>query len=188
MTAYKIRTRLLALAATTAVAIAACGGAATTSAPGGGGATQPAGATQSTGGGVPTQQPGGGQTVDACSLLTAEDIKAVTGYAIDKAVPGPQGGVFASGCEWGLIAENEIIPPSIVLGIMTTGGKAFYDQFFAPFENADGNKPISGLGDKAIDVGASTVQVIKGDAFFNLQYLGKQDLEEELAKKVLTHL
>lgn len=181
------RAQLIVLAATAVVALAACGGGAAPTAPGGGGSTQAAGATQNPGGGAATQNPGGGPTVDACSFLTADDIKAVTGYAVEKAVSGPQGGVFASGCEWALVS-NEIVQPAIVLGIMTQGGKAYYDRYFAPFENADGNEPISGLGDKAIDVGASTVQVIKGDTFFNLQYLGQKDHEIDLAKKLVAHL
>jgi hypothetical protein len=189
-TTNQLRACLLAGAAI--FALAACGGGAAATGPNGAGASSGGGATNAPDtstpiGGGATQAPGGGATVDACALLTADDIKSVTGYAVAKATGGPQGGVFASGCEWELVAD-EIVPPSILLGIMTEGGKDYYDKYFAPFDNAEGNTPITGLGDVAMDVGFGTVHVVKGEAFFNLQYLGQKDHEIDLARKLVAHL
>ena len=187
MSASLLRAKLLAFAATTAVAIAACGGAAATTGPGVPGAT-PGSATQAPDGGGATQPPGGGgSTVDACSFLTDDDIKAVTGYAVAKKTPGAQAGIFLSGCEWEL-AGNEIVPPSIALGIMTEGGKAYYEKYMEPYNTEQNATPIDGLADKAVDAGFGVVQAVKGDVFFNLQYLGEDDLEVELAKKLVAHL
>lgn len=126
--------------------------------------------------------------MDACALLTDDDIKAVTGYAVATKTPGPTGGIFAAGCEWELVAPDEIVPPSVVLGIMTTGGKAYYDAYFKPFIEEQGYTPIADLGDEAVDAGFGVVQGVEGDSFFNLQYLGETDHEIELAKKLVTHL
>ena len=185
MFVHPVRARFVTLATTAVLALAACGGgAAATGGPGGtsapGGTTPPVGQA--------TQPAGGGSTVDACKLLTADDIKAVTGYAVSKATPTAANMVFASGCEWELVASNEIVPPSIVLGIMTSGGKAYYDTYFKPYNDEQGNKPIANLGDEAVDVGFSAVMVVKGDNLFNLQYLGQKDHEAELAKKLVAHL
>jgi hypothetical protein len=190
MSAKPIRARFLALAATAAVAIAACSGAATTSGPGGPGATT-AGAdpTQAPVGGQTTQAPPAGPAVDACALLTDEDIKAVTGYAVAKKTPGPQGGLMgdSSGCLWDLTA-NEIIPPSIALGVISTGGKSYYEQYFKPFNAGAGYELLPGVGDEVWDAGSGVIQGVKGDVFFNLQYLGKDDHQLELAKTFLTHI
>lgn len=190
MLAHLHRARLALLAATAAIAITACGSGAATSGPGGPAATAAGGdsATQAPGGGAATRQPGGGPTTDACALLTDDDIKAVTGYAVAKKTPGQQGGIFVDGCLWDLTAPSEIVPPSIALGIMTTGGKAYYDAYFKPYNEEQGNTLIPGLGDEVVDAGFGVIQGIKGDAFFNLQYLGESDLELDLAKRLVANL
>jgi hypothetical protein len=190
MPAAAVRAKILALTAVAGLCLAACGGAAATSGPGagGGGATQGTGAaTQNPGGGGQTQQPGGGQTVDACAFLTDDDIKSVTGYAVATKKNGAQVGIFQSGCEWELVAPNEIVPPSIVLGIMVEGGKAYYEKYMKPYNDEQGATAVP-VGDEAVDAGFSVIMGVKGDAFFNLQYLGQKDWELELAKKLVTHL
>ena len=188
---HLVRLKLATAAATAAIAIAACGGAATTSGPGGqGGATQgPAGAaTQAPANGGSTQQPAnGGPSVDACAFLTAADIKAVTGYDVARTTPGAQAGIFQDGCEWELVAPDEIVPPSIALGILTTGGKDYYAKYMKPYNDEQGNTPVA-VGDEAVDAGFGVIMGVKGDAFFNLQYLGEDDHELELAKKLVAHL
>ena len=174
------------LAAMATLVLAACGGGAATTGPGGPGATSAVAATQAPGGAQATQQPGGG-TADPCALLTDADIKAVTGYTVSTKVPGPQGGVFPTGCLWEL-DSTEMIPPSIALGVMTQGGRAYYDTYFKQQDVAAGGTPLTGVGDEAVDVGFGTVHVVSGDAFFNLQYLGQDDHEVELAKKVVANL
>ena len=189
---------LLGLLAAASIAIAACGGgAAATAGPAGSRSSNaPAGAGGATEapGGVASQAAGGaGGAQDPCSLLTADDIKAVTGHAVSKATDSPHGGIFPAGCEWELIAPDESVPPTILLGIMAQGGKAYYEQYFEPYNQEQGNTPIAGLGDKAVDSGFSTVLVVKGDTFFNLQYLQgdlgpDSGLQVELAKKLVAHL
>ena len=182
-----LRARLLAVSALAAATLAACGG-------GPSGASAPdvpcatsGTASTGTGGAGTTQRPGGGGSVDACTLLTADDIKAVTGYAVSKAVPTAANIVFPSGCEWELVA-SEIVPPSIVLSIMTSGGRSYYATYFKPYNGEEGRTPIAGLGDEAVDDGFGAVMVVKGDNLFNLQYLGDKDHATELAKKLVAHL
>ncbi|HJP89256.1 MAG TPA: DUF3558 family protein [Candidatus Limnocylindrales bacterium] len=189
MLAHSFRPRRLALVAMTVLSIAACGGggAAATAGPNGTAATTAAGpATQPPVAGG-TQQPGGGATVDACAFLTDADIKAVTGYAVSAKRNGAQVGVFQSGCEWELVAPGEIVPPSIVLGILTEGGKAYYEKYVKPYNTEQNATPVA-VGDEAVDAGFGVIQGVQGDAFFNLQYLGQDDHELELAKKLVTHL
>jgi hypothetical protein len=180
----------------TTLVLAACGGGtAATSGPGGPGATSGGSTTQGPGGGTTTQAPGGGETVDACALLTAAEIEDVTGLVANTGLPGPQAGVFASGCLWELIDEDSMVPPSFTLGVMTTGGKDYYDTYFAPFNDEAGYEPIEGLGDIAVDADFGAVHVVSGDAFFQVQYIGggfgpddSTTLATELAKRVVANL
>ena len=86
--------------------------------------------------------------------------------------PGPQAGVFASGCEWELVDEDAMVPPTISLGVMQPGGKDYYDRYFADMNDNAGYKPIDGLGDIAVDADFGAVHVVSGDAFFQVQYIG----------------
>jgi hypothetical protein len=178
----------------TTLLLAACGGGtAATGGPGGPGATGGGGATQAPGGGTSTQPPGGGATVDACALLAEPDIEAVTGNETESSTAGSQFGIFASGCEWKLVDADAIVPPTIALGVMTTGGRDYYDKYFAPFNAEYGYEAIEGLGEEAVDADGS-VLVVSGDAFFNLQYLGggfggdDAAVATDLAEKVVANL
>jgi hypothetical protein len=179
-----------------ALLLAACGGgSAATSGPGGPVATSGGSATQAPGGGA-TRAPGGGDSVDACPLLTAADIEAVTGLATSSAEPGPQAGIFPSGCEYELVDEDAVVPPSIVLGVIRTGGKEYYETYFAPFSEENDYVAIEGLGDLAVDADFGSVLAVSGDTFFQVQYLGgglgtgDEDtaLAAELARKVVANL
>lgn len=185
------RARILVLAATAVLGVAACGGGAVTPTGAGGPAATTAGAnpTQAPVDGQATQAPPAGPAVDACALLSDDDIKAVTGYAVAKKTPGPQGGLMgdSSGCLWELTA-NEIVPPSIALGVISTGGKSYYEKYFKPFNANAGYELVPGVGDEVWDAGSGVIQGVKGDVFFNLQYLGKDDHQLELTKKMLTHI
>jgi hypothetical protein len=194
-------TRLAARAALpflVAVIAAACGGqggAASAPAPGATTNTGGAAATQQPGGGVATQAPaGGGETVDACALLSEADIKEVTGLDTESSTPGPQLGIFEHGCEWQLIDDDAIVPPAVVLGLKTSGGRRYYDTYFKPFNAGAGYETIAGLGDEAVDAEAGAVLVVAGDAFMNLQYVGlgvpedDTELAAELARKVVANL
>ena len=185
--------RNLPIAILATVLLAACGGGAGATTPpagataGAGQATQvPAGATTA------PQGPGGDATVDACKYLTDADIKAVTELETKPAVKGPQFGVFASACAWDLIAPDVMVPPSIALGIIPSGGKSNYDTYFGPFYDQLGFEPLEGLGDKAADAGGGSVLVLVGDILFQVQYISLRDTDTaiatELAKKVIANL
>jgi Protein of unknown function (DUF3558) len=179
--------------------LAACGGEMASSGPGDPGGTSGGSATQ-TPGGQATQPPGGPATeapgpaapVDGCSLLTEADIEAVTGHKVMSATGGPQFGIFPSGCEWELADADAIVPPSIGLGVMTAGGKAYYERYFEPYIAENGQEPIENLGDAAIEDEAGSVMVLSGDAFFSTQYIAFTDddtaIAAELARKVIPHL
>lgn len=176
--------------------VAACGGGAPTAAPGettSGGASQgPGSATHPPAGA--TQPPGPGATVDPCALLADADIEAATGATVDEATSGPQFGIFASGCNWALVDEDSIVPPSIALGVMTVGGLSYYQTYFEPFNEEYGYEPVEGVGDVAVDAEAGSLLVVSGDAFFNIQYLGggfggdDTAIATELAKKIVESL
>ncbi len=184
------------LGLSSALILAACGGGtAASSGPGGPGPTSAGSATQ-TPGDAATQAPGGGETVDSCPLLTAADIEAVTGLETTSSEPGPQAGIFPSGCEYELVDADSPVPPSIVLGVMRTGGKVYYDTYFAPFNDENAYEAIPGLGDVAVEADFGSVLAVSGDTFIQVQYLGggfdgnDEDtaMATDLARKVVANL
>lgn len=159
-----------------AAAVAACGGAAPSGAPT---AAPP----------VATQPPASAVTVDACALLSDADIAALTGGTIQTTEPGPQAGIFPDGCRWIIDKESSMLPPEIVLGIMGSGGRAYYDKYFKPYNNEEDNEPIPDLGDEAVRGMADVAMVVVGDVLFQVQWLGQeQDVEIEIARKVAENL
>jgi hypothetical protein len=79
---------------------------------------------------------------------------------------------------------------------MRTGGRDYYDQYFAPFNEENGYEAIQGLGDVAVNADFGSVLVVSGDTFLQVQYLsggfgsGDEDaaLAAELAGKVVANL
>ncbi len=177
------------LALVLAALLAACGGTSATAGPAGTGSNA---AATPPGAGPTTQLPGGGETVDACALLTAAEIEAATGLETTSSTAGPQGGVFPAGCLWELVGERPLIPPTIALGVMGTGGKDFYDRNFKALNAV--YQPIDGLGDVAVDADFGSVHVVSGDVFFQVQYIGDLGGDDntakatEIARKVVANL
>jgi hypothetical protein len=139
-----------------------------------------------------TQAPGVGTVGDVCALLTAEEIREVTGLELEApGAAGPAFGILPKSCGWGLASETGI-PPMIALGVLSGAGRAEFDQYVAPFIERYGGKTVEGLGDAAADVGQGSVVVLDGDTIFQLQYLAFEDddieVATELAKKVLARL
>ena len=166
--------------ASLAIILAACGGAA----PSGGAPTS----APTTGAGA-TQQSTAGPTVDACALLSDADIKALTGGTVASKEPGTQAGIFPAGCRWVIDGTDQMLPPEIILGVISPGGRDYYDKYFRPYNNEQDNKPIANLGDEAVTGMADVVMVVLGDALFQVQWLGTtKDLEVEIARKVAENL
>ena len=168
--------------------IAGCGGGATTTAgPGAPGATS-GGAATTGGGGTATQAPGGGATVDACSLLTDEDIKTATGFSPISETAGPTMGIFEVGCEWELDNEGGV-PWSIVLGVRPEGGRDYFDRYFAP--PVGEGEVLEGVGDEALLSDIGDVNAVKGDTMFSVTYIefpARNEVAVELAKAVARNL
>jgi hypothetical protein len=171
--------------------LTACGGATSTTGPGstgGGGPTSlPPGPTAEPGatpGGQATAQAGG----NACDLLEDAQIESVTGVAILTETPGETMGLWLNGCTWTLESGIAGAPWQVVLGVLTPGGRHYYDTFMAIMEA----EPITGLGDVAIRSEANTVVAVKGDALVAIQYIDlsapREEVPVELIKVVFASL
>jgi hypothetical protein len=159
--------------------VAACGGGASSSgvspsvAPGSAATNQPA-AT-----GV---EPPAGATLDACALLTDEDILAATGRAVDTMTPGSVMGIFSNGCEWELVpGDDDITPVSIDLGVVSPGGLEYYETYLK-FDTT----PVSGIGDDAVTDDAGGISAVKGDTLVSVFVIAFGDDEERFTRE-LTH-
>jgi hypothetical protein len=156
--------------------LAACGGTPTTTAPAGTGAG--AAATPASGGA--TAVPGGPASVnEPCTLLTEAEIRQVTGFDVrwtfpNKDVPGD----LPVGCNWSLGTSDA--GADIVIGVRSPGGAALFDP-------ADGD-PVEGICDRAIQTEPAVVEVVKGDTYVSVTYIGyedRPDIPRELARLIM---
>lgn len=170
----------LAMLMVVGIVVAACGGAAPTTGPGstqGGAASNaPTGPTV-TPGGVASAPAGAG----ACDLLDDAQIETVTGFELISEEPGPTMGIFENGCTWELESGMTGAPWQVVLGVLTPGGREYYDKFMAIMEG----DAISGLGDVAIRSEANTVIAAKGDALVSIQYIDLSAPREEVPVELI---
>lgn len=192
---------LLSLSLASSLLLAACGGgAAATGGPGSGptggaipsaGPTAASALTQPPAGSV-TPAPGQGAAIDACKVLSAADIKAITDHEVATSVPGNNFGTEGDGCQWDLKDAGAMIPPSVTLELKSPGGRDYWDRYFKPFITAENNKPIDGVGDEAFTGFGNVATVVVGDAFFEVQYIGSSNdpdgLEVDIARRVAENL
>ena len=192
----------------TIVLVAACGGsAASTPTPavpvGGGEATKappastqaPAGGGSQAPGGAGTTQPPAGAasrppvavgSTEACSVLSAADIQALTGATLVGPVPAGQAGI-QNGCLYEL-TDASGSTTSINLGVLPSGGRAFYDSQVA----SGGLTTIDGLGDAAVSPRPGNVLAVAGDVAVSVQYFGPTGpdlaITTAIARQVLANL
>ncbi|MEA2674049.1 MAG: hypothetical protein QOI92_1241 [Chloroflexota bacterium] len=174
------RRRSLFLAALVSLAVAACGGVGATKTPGAAAATVPS-ANESTGAGIPA-----GSSTDACALLTAQEIKDVTGFDVLSATAGAQMGIFATGCDWELDSKQGV-SWTITIGVLSPGGRAYYDKYFAP----EATDSVPGIGDVAIRRFSDNYMAVKGDTLLALdysQFTPHAGVAEELFKRAVNRL
>jgi hypothetical protein len=144
-----------------AMLLVACGGPPATSTPQGGDATA-----------APPADGGGGSTVAACDLLTDEDVEQVTGQPVEEMVAGPVLGIFENGCEWTLEAGTAGVEASLTVGVISPGGRRYYESFFEPFIGEEGGhvEALSGIGDKASRDEFGGIMAVKGDTLVDVSY------------------
>ncbi|NJD29498.1 MAG: DUF3558 domain-containing protein [Chloroflexi bacterium] len=175
--------------------LAACGAAAGPAGPGGatgsadGASGDPGGAGA---GGGPTQAPPA-SSIAACGLLTDAEIKEVTTYDILSKEAGPQQGIYQNGCNWKLASGTEGIPWEIVVGVVSPGGRSYYDRYFSMMNY----EPVAGVdADIAVEQDLTdSYMAVKGDTMVDIQYIelrmggGNPDGKAlELLKRMLGHL
>lgn len=133
--------------------------------------------------------PGAGH-VEACSLLTDAEIESATGRSVASKQPGTVQGVFENGCTWELeLAEDDYVGWSIDVGVISPGGRRFYDTYVAPF--AEG--PVPNLGDAAVSQEVGGIDVVKGDTLVSVFVVALNTDDEdavtrELAQAAISHV
>jgi hypothetical protein len=123
-------------------------------------------------------------TGDPCALLTDDEIKQITKQPIVSKTAGQQLGVFDVGCDWEVGPPNQV-PWSVQVGIIPSGGRSYYDKYFAPFQGT----PVSGIGDVALEFDKNDVLAVHGDVLAGVEIIapGNHDLTlaDQLMKLVI---
>jgi hypothetical protein len=193
-----IRGRIALVVAAVGMVVGACGGAATGSGPSG---TSPSGTTRAPASVAPASSlapasvapapPVEGQAVDACSLLSDEEIEQTLGYPVKTKTPGSVMGIFANGCSWEVdSAAEQIVDWSLDVGVISPGGRQYYDTYLGPYDG----EPISGLGDVAQESDAGGINGVKGDTLVSVFLIAmgsgadEERMTRELTEAALSHL
>jgi hypothetical protein len=184
----------VATAALIALSIGGCGGAGPLPPP-----THPAGTgAPSTGTGspagsgdpTPAGQPAG--SIDACALLSEQEIEAGTSRPVLEINRSNLTRVFPSMCDIDLVEGG-----TITIGIMPSGGRSMYECCFEAFigegENPPLDRAVDGLGDKAGIADDSDLMVLKGDVLFDIVWTvpgvsNKEQVLRYLAEVILLKL
>jgi hypothetical protein len=134
-------------------------------------ATQaPASTDAATGSTGPTAQPtdvpasgnqGSGASVEACSLLTAQEVSEALAQEVAEGKPSLATNANASACEW---SGGSV---SAILEVLTEGGAAWYES--VNFGQED--EPIEGIGDKAGFDDIGVLDVVEADRMLSLQII-----------------
>ena len=174
--------------------VAACGSGATSGAPGGPTAPAPAAtpgtapaASLATDAGSAAGTPGGaappvaGQAVEACDVLTDADIEQVTGYGVLTREPGHVMGIFPNGCVWELGSDEEATLWSIDVGVISPGGRHFFDTYLSFPDMTD---PVPGLGDAAVTDQGGGITAVKGDSLVSVLLILFGDTEDEMLREL----
>ena len=119
--------------------------------------------------------PEGATAPPACELLSESDIVELTTWGSETVTTAPQQGIFQNGCYWELAGGTSAgmgAPASITLGVMAAGGQQYYDEFFAPFAEENGDEPLVGVGDVGlIGSPSGTVMAVRDDVLVSLQWI-----------------
>lgn len=138
-------------------------------------------------------------TVDPCSLLTSDEIKAIQGEAVESAqvTPAPEGELAVSQCFFKLPSFINSISLQVTQKKSQPGApdaKQAWKKMFPPeklqeHESARGQKKlpprqISGLGEEALWTGgpAGGLFVLQGDFYIRISVGGADDEETKIRK------
>jgi hypothetical protein len=132
-----------------------------------------------------------GQSIDACSLLTDDEVERITERSIATREEGAVMGIFDEGCSWELDAGREdVVGWSIELGVISPGGRSYFDTFLS---FPDDTEPVSGLGDVAVVSDAGAINAVKGDTLVSVFVIAfsaddEAALTRELTETALAHV
>jgi hypothetical protein len=134
--------------------------------------------------GVPSAQATApvGQSIEACSLLSDDEIQDLTDRSIASMIAQPVMGIYENGCHWELDpGSDDIVGWSIDVGVRSPGGRSYFDTFLAPYSVG----PVSGLGDAAVTMDGGSIEAVKGDTLVSTFVIAfSADDEEALTRQL----
>lgn len=155
-----------------AIALSACGGGTNATDPASAPSIDPPASTAQPASAAPSSD--GGGEADACAMLSDEDIVELTGFEVDTMEPGAAMGVYEDGCHWTLAGGSTAgmgIPAEITLGVVSPGGRSYFDTYIAPYAEDYGQEPLQGVGDVGLTGGlVGTATAVEGDFLADLQW------------------
>ncbi len=108
-------------------------------------------------------------TVDSCTLLSDEEIKAATDEGVSDRKPSTLTQVFSSVCDVALDGGG-----ALTVSILPSTGKQLWDVSFGPFIGTSDllEEAVPGLGDAAgRSANGDEVMVLAGDVLFDIFFI-----------------
>jgi len=110
-------------------------------------------------------QTGTSRSYQAIDLLTDADIREITGKSLARKTA--TSGSFMNAGEFELSGDNGV-DASIVVGVMSSGGRPYFDKCLGQAANAT----VPDLGDGAISPETDHILAVQGDTLVEVQYVG----------------
>ena len=149
------------------------------------------------------------QPINACSLLTSDDIRSVQGEPVQETKPSRSSGVafYAAGCYFATPTNTNSVVVTVTQRAQGAGGKDPKKWWAEKFHHEEGEEhasereeesgtppsKVGGIGDEAFWVSAKVggaLYVLKGDVYLRVSTGGEDQLEKtkRLAELALKHL
>jgi hypothetical protein len=117
--------------------------------------------------------------VDACALVTAQEMSKIVGAAMTAQPKTLQNGDPACNFK----PTNGALQPSVLLGVHKDG-QNYYSSAQSLYKGTPGYKEVSGVGDQAFDSGDGTFYTLKGDTCVDVVIIQNPDARSAQLKQI----
>lgn len=120
--------------------------------------------------------------VDACTLVTAQEMSQIVGETVTAQPKTLETG--SPVCDYEAASGNVV--PSVVMGLLQPDGKVIYSSVQVHYKGLSGYQEVNGIGDQAFDSGDGSFYALKGDTCLDIVLAQNPDVRFAQLKQIAT--